>query len=163
MRPGVEDLQYARIAREEAVERAQAGRDRRSSRQAGLFATGRVFLGLVFVGSAVSTLAEWSVALASLQEALFDARALLPVAVGFQLLAGAALVVGWRARLFAALTIGHLVLALLIASPSLELELGRAVGLAHLGLVGALVMVVAHGPGRLSVDRALRRRRRLRA
>ncbi len=154
-----DDLQYARIAREDAKERAQLRRDKRRSWQMGLFATGRLFLGLVFIGSALSTIAEWSVTLASLQDLPFDVRSLLPVAVALQLLGGLALAVGFRARLFAVAMMVYGVVELLVATPSVELELGRALGLAHLGLAGALAMVAAHGAGRLSVDHALRKRR----
>jgi len=158
-----EDLQYERIAREEARERRRRRRDDRRSWQLGLFTTGRVFLGCVFAGSAAGIVAEWSSTLASLQDALFDARPLLPVAVGFQLLAGLALAVGFRARFFALAAMLYLAAELLVATPNLELDLGRAVGLAHLGLASALAMVAAHGAGPVSVDRVLRRRRAQRA
>ena len=156
------DLDYVEIARQQARDERAEVRDKRRGRGFGLFAMGRIFLGAVFVGLGIDMLLDYGGTVASLQETVIDVRPLLPFAIVLQLVLGACLVVGLRARLAARLLAGYLVLAIVLVPPSLVTDLGRAVAFATLGLVSALAMVAAHGAGRLSLDHLLGYRRRRR-
>jgi putative oxidoreductase len=163
MTPSIEELERSRIAREEQRERRHHAEDRMHAWRLGLFAAGRIFLGAVFVGSAVGMLADFSGTIASLQETVVDVHDLVPLAIGFQLIAGSAIVLGWFCRPAALAAATYLVSELMLVPPDLSTDLGRAVGFAHLGLLGALAMLAAHGAGRLSLDHVVDHRRRVRA
>ncbi len=158
----VEQLQHERASREQARAEASFARDKRQSWRLGLFTSGRVFLGLTFAGSAGSMLADFGGTVASLQETLFDVHRLLPFALVFQLAAGLCVAAGFYARLAAASLAAYLLASLLVVPPDLSLDLGRAIALANLGLIGALAMLASHGAGRLSADHARERRRKRR-
>jgi putative oxidoreductase len=163
MSPSVEELDRARIAREDRREARHRTEDQMHAWRLGLFAAGRIFLGAVFVGSAISMLLDYGGTVASLQETLVDVHDFIPLALGFQLLAGSALVLGFLTRPAALATAAYLMAELLLIPPDLSTDLGRAVAFSHLGLLGALAMLAAHGAGRLSLDHVIDHRRRVRA
>lgn len=160
MKPPREELDSVRIASEDLKESRDLASDKKRSWHLGLFAVGRVFLGAVFIGGGVEMLADYGGTLSSLQETVIDLHRWVPLAIGFQLAAGAAVALGLFARAIALTTAAYLVIALLLVPPDLASDLGRAVGFANIGLVSALCMVAAHGAGALSLDHLLARRRR---
>jgi putative oxidoreductase len=161
----------ARRAAEHAAERAAAAmaeqraerhsrHDDRGARQRGVFATGRLFLGLMFVCGAIEQLVDYSGTLASLMDAGVDVRSLVPFAIGLELIAGAMVALGLRVRWAAPALVGLVLLATLVMHPDLALALGRRAALENLGLVSALLMIAAHGAGPLSLDHVIIARRR---
>ncbi|MEO1182839.1 MAG: DoxX family protein [Cyanobacteria bacterium J06636_28] len=88
----------------------------------------------------------WSVPLAGLV-AIFT--------IAFQLLGGASLVVGYKARIGSGLLLAFLVPATLvfhnpIADPTQMIQF-----LKNLAIIGGLLMVIAHGAGPISLDNRL--------
>ncbi len=142
-----------------AKARAQA-REWRSAWQRGLYTTGRMFIGAVFVFAAVDKLVDWGGTLSSLEGTPLDPHSTLGPATAFELTLGSFLMVGLFSRLVALCLLGYVLAAVLVVHPDLSLDLGRAVAVANLGFAAALVMVLAHGGGALSLDRLIGRRGR---
>lgn len=159
MTPVLEERERVRLAREDATELRQRARDVKSSWHHGLFAAGRVFLGLVLIGSAASMFADYSETVASLQETVIDLHQWVWLGLALQLAGGAAIALGFHTRKAAFATAAYVVALLLLVPPDLSSDLGRATGFANLTLVSALAMVAAHGAGLLSLDHVFEKRR----
>lgn len=124
-------------------------------RQARLYALGRVLVAAIFIVSAVAKILSYSATLSALTDTLAEPRVLLPIGIGIELLGGAMLLAGLRARRVAMGLIGYLAAITLLLLTDLSNPFIRSAALSNLAFAGALLMIVAHGAGALSVDRFL--------
>jgi putative oxidoreductase len=123
------------------------------ARQAQLYALGRVLVAALFIVSAIAKLADFQATVNALSDTLAEPRLLVPIGIGIELLGGAMLLSGLRARAVATGLIGYLATVTLLINHDLSQALNRSMALSNLAFAGALLMVVAHGAGALSIDR----------
>jgi putative oxidoreductase len=126
-------------------------------RQAALYSTGRVLLAAVFLVSAIAKVADYRGTLLALRGVLADAELLLPIAIGLELVGGTLLLVGLKARAATVGLIAYLFTVTALMHHDLAVAVNRAFALTNLALVGALLMVVAHGAGAYSLDKLMGR------
>jgi putative oxidoreductase len=146
------------IAAYEAEQRLE--HDLRRNRQAQYYAAGRIFLATLFVASALAKMIQYRPTLNALSGALADAALLLPIAITIELIGGVFLAVGLKARAVAVGLIAYLGAVTLLLNSDLSNPLNRSMALANFAFAGALLMIIGHGGGALSVDRVLERSRK---
>lgn len=137
--------------------------DHRRAWRLGLFATGRLLLAVPFLSAGFDKAIDPGRAALLLSETVIDVHRVAPLVTAIELLLGVMLVSGWWTRRAAAAAIVYVGVAVLLMRPDLSVALGRAIAVANFALAGGLLMVVAHGPGRLSVDHVIARRWKRRA
>jgi putative oxidoreductase len=79
--------------------------------------------------------------------------ALLPVVVATEILGGLAIVLGWKTRIVAFLLAGFSVLTAVIFHRNFADQTQMIMFLKNLSIAGGFLLLVANGPGRLSLDR----------
>ena len=135
----------------QAFERAHQQEIRR--RPVAVHVAGRVLIAALFLISGFAKLATFDATRAAMEGAgLVSASALLPVAIFLELAGGLCLVAGFRVREVAtglAVYIGALTL---LMHHDFSMAVNRAFATANLGLIGALLLLVAHGSGAFSAD-----------
>lgn len=110
----------------------------------------RVFLALVFLNAGINHLSNFqNFAQGIADKGLPLATVLAAGTVVFQILGAIALIIGFKSKLGALLLIVFLVPATLLYHPPTT-DLTQF--LKNLGLIGGLMMVMAYGPGLISVD-----------
>ncbi len=127
--------------------------------QSSLYALARLMVAAVFLLAA--GLKIWSFTYTSGQLAargFQEPGTLLTLAIATELCGGLLLAIGYRVRLTAAGLIGYLVAVTLLWNLDFSKDVNWALALANFGFVTALLMLLAHGAGRLSVERALAHR-----
>lgn len=131
----------------------------------GLFVTGRVFVALPFLVAAFEKARDPERARHLLGAGVVDLRGALPMIIAVELGLGLLLAAGLWTRRTAVAAIAWLGCAVLALGPDLGGATGRVVAAGNLALAGGLLMLAAHGPGRLSADhlRSQHRRRRVAA
>jgi putative oxidoreductase len=72
----------------------------------------------------------------------------------FEVLLGIAMLVGFQARWMALLGAGFCVLAALLYHNNFADQIQAAIFFKNLGVAGAFLMIFAHGPGKLAIDKA---------
>ncbi|MBW6493246.1 MAG: DoxX family protein [Burkholderiaceae bacterium] len=77
---------------------------------------------------------------------------LLPLVVALEIGGAAALMLGWKTRLFALAFAGFLFLTAVIFHSDFEAPMERILFLKDLALAGGFLLIFAHGPGELSLD-----------
>jgi putative oxidoreductase len=127
-----------------------------------VYALGRVLLGGIFLAMAVEKLWRFHVNTDAMYSMGYsDAPILIAAAAVVEILAGAALVLGWKVRIAAGALIGYLATVTLIVNWDVSVALNRAFVLANVGCIAALLLVAAHGAGSLSLDREQAHHRRV--
>ena len=112
---------------------------------------GRLMLSLIFIVSGFGKIGAYSGTQAYM-ESMGVPGALLPAVIAFELLAGAALVLGWHARIAAFLMAGFSILSAAIFHAEFSDPMQQIMFLKNLGLAGGFLMIVALGPGPWSLD-----------
>jgi putative oxidoreductase len=123
---------------------------------------GRVFLSAVYLYSGVDKLIHRADAIAELQALkLPNPELLRPLVIAVQLIGGLMVLLGVQAHLGALLLLGFTALATLIAhrpfdhqGPARRMQF--TIALEHLAICGGLLLLVFLGPGRFSIDWAMR-------
>jgi putative oxidoreductase len=131
------------------------------NRQVQYYAAGRIFVSTLFVTSAVAKMLQYKDTVTALGNTLTDANMLLPFAIGIELIGGIALALGYQTRRIAIGLIGYLAAVTLLLNSDLSNPLNRSMALANFAFAGALLMIVGHGGGALSIDRFLERKQNL--
>ena len=123
---------------------------------------GRVFLSAVYLYSGVDKLIHRADAIAELQALkLPNPELLRPLVIAVQLIGGLMVLLGVQAHLGALLLLGFTALATLIAHRPFDHQ-GAArrmqftIALEHLAICGGLLLLACFGPGRFSIDWAMR-------
>jgi putative oxidoreductase len=120
---------------------------------------GRILLSLIFLISAAGKLFNFNGTAGMMSAKGFPVASLFLVgALAFELLGGLSVLTGYRARLGAAALIIFLIPTTLIfhnfwAYQGMEQQMQAAMFLKNLAIAGGLALVIAFGPGPLSVDK----------
>lgn len=115
---------------------------------------GRIFLSLIFLGSAATKVADPAGTQAYMAAyGLPMTGVLLVAAIATELLGGVALLFGWKTRPVAVVLTGFLLAATLIFHTSLGDQQQLLHFLKNLAILGGLVVLIGEGAGPLSLDR----------
>lgn len=142
------------VATYESEQRQKHNQQQRRSAQ--LYAVGRMFLATLFLVSGAAKLIDYSATLRSLDGVIAAPALVLPIAIAVELIGGALLFAGVQARRVSIGLIGWLAIITLFMHHDLTNPLNRTFALANMAFAGALLMIVAHGPGALSFERIFR-------
>jgi len=74
--------------------------------------------------------------------------------IALEILLGVAMLIGYQARYAALLGAGFCVLAAVLYHNNLADQIQAAMFFKNLGVAGAFLMIFAHGPGKLAIDKA---------
>ena len=136
-----------------------------STAPAGLFGSlaellGRLLLALLYLVSGFGKITGYAATVGYMQAMGVPALA-LPLVIALELLGAVAIAIGWQTRLVAFVMAGFTVLAALIFHHDLGDATQQVMFFKNLAIAGGFLLLVAHGPGRLSLDARARRRRRI--
>ena len=115
---------------------------------------GRLMLATIFVVAGVGKIGAYA-ATAGYMAALGVPAVLLPVVIALELGGGIALALGWQTRLVAFLLGGFTMLAALVFHNDLADQIQQIMFLKNTAIAGAFLMLLANGPGKLTLDRVL--------
>ena len=113
---------------------------------------GRILLSSLFVLSGLSKIGGYA-ATAGYMAALGVPAALLPLVIALELGGGLAIAFGWKTRIVAFLLGGFTALAALVFHNNLADQIQMIMFLKNASISGAFLMLLANGPGALSLDR----------
>jgi putative oxidoreductase len=117
---------------------------------------GRVLIAAIFILSGVSKIGGYAATQAYMNSAGVPG-ALLPLVILIELAGGIAIVVGAYTRIVALLLAGFCILTGLLFHAGSPDQTQQIMFMKNLGLAGGFLFLAASGPGRLSVDRFLRK------
>ncbi len=153
------DPQAARLALNARDRDERRERDNRRRRQLHLHLVGRVLMAGVFLFSAVAKLLAFdATARAMAATGLHDVELLLGLAIGLELVGGAALAAGYKVRAVAVGLIAYVATVTLLMHGDFAVAANRSFALANVAFVGGLMLLISHGAGELSADAGLARR-----
>ncbi|MGD8327139.1 MAG: DoxX family protein [Sphingomonadales bacterium] len=118
--------------------------------QLGLLA--RVFLGVLFLLSGIGKLQGYE-GFQSYMEAGGVPGALAPLVIAVEIIAGAAVIIGFQARLAALLLAGFSVLAAILYHTDFRNQMQIAMFLKDFAIAGGMLLVFIHGPGAYAVGK----------
>jgi len=113
---------------------------------------GRVLLSGLFLLSGVGKLGAYS-ATAGYMASLGVPGALLPLVIATEVLGAAAIIVGWNTRIVAFLLAGFSLVSALLFHNDFANQIQMVMFLKNVSIAGGFLLLVAHGAGRLSLDR----------
>ncbi|MBE9063889.1 DoxX family protein [cf. Phormidesmis sp. LEGE 11477] len=115
----------------------------------------RTFLAVIFINSGIGKLSNFSGTQQQIASAGLPLAAIVTVfTIAFQLLGGAALIVGYKAKIGSTLLLLFLVPATLVFHNPLVDPTQMTQFLKNLAIIGGLLMVTAYGSGPVSLDRS---------
>jgi putative oxidoreductase len=115
----------------------------------------RLFLGMLFLSSGIDKIGAYAET-ATYMNAAGVPGVLLPAVIAIELLGATVMALGWKTRLAAALLAGFSLAAAALFHAGEDS--GQAVQyLKNLAIAGGFLLLVVHGAGPLSLDRALQR------
>ena len=117
---------------------------------------GRIFLATLFLLSGLGKIGAYS-GTAAYMAALGVPAALLPVVIVTEVAGAAAIVAGWQTRITALLLAGYSLLTALIFHDNFANQIEMIMFLKNVSIAGGFLILVANGPGSLSLDRKLGR------
>jgi putative oxidoreductase len=117
---------------------------------------GRALLALLFLLSGLGKLGSYD-ATAGYMSAMGVSGALLPVVIATEVIGAAAIIIGWRTRVVAFLLAGFTLLSALIFHRNLADQIQMIMFFKNIAIAGGLLLLVANGAGRLSIDRRIAR------
>jgi putative oxidoreductase len=119
---------------------------------------GRVLLSVLFLISGLGKIGNYA-GTAAYMSALGVPAALLPLVIATEVLGAIALIVGWKTRITAFLLAGFTLLTGLVFHTHFADQIQAIMFFKNVAIAGGLLLVVAHGPGTLSLDRRFSRSR----
>ncbi len=114
--------------------------------------TGRILLSSIFINAGVSKLGAGYAGTQGYMEAMGVSGSLLPLVIATEVLAGIALLVGFKARIAAFLLAGFSLLSALLFHFDFGDQMQSILFMKNLAIAGGLLTVVAHGGGAWSID-----------
>ena len=114
--------------------------------------TGRVLLASLFLVSGLGKIGAYSGTVAYMASGGLP-EALLPLVVVTEILGAVAIVVGWKTRAVAVLLAAFTLLAAFIFHSNFADPMQMVHFLKNVAIAGGLLLLAAHGPGPLSIDR----------
>jgi putative oxidoreductase len=115
-------------------------------------AAGRVLLSAIFISAGISKLGAGYAGTQGYMEAMGVSGSLLPLVIATEILAGVALLVGFKARIAAFLLAGFSLLSAVLFHFDFSDQMQSILFMKNLAIAGGLLMVVAQGAGQWSVD-----------
>lgn len=129
------------------------------SRRELAYLLGRLFVGALFLLTAIAKVLHFGDTVVALRETgMVDAHVLLPAAIAVEATGALFLLAGYKVRRVALGLVVYLVTVTFLISFDLTNSVNADSALSNLGFAGALLMLAAHGAGRGSADAALERR-----
>ena len=126
------------------------------ARHSHFYTAGRLLLGVLFLSMAFTKAAHFTGTVTSVALAGYgDASILVGIALLLELAGGLMLALGWQVRVAAGGLIGYLVLVTVLLNWNLSVDTNRALALANLGFIAALLLLAAHGAGGASLEKIL--------
>lgn len=114
--------------------------------------SGRVLLAMLFLDSGLGKIGTYTATMDYMASAGVPGT-LLPVVIALEVLGGLALMVGWKTLVLSVLLAGFTLLSGAIFHGDLDDPMNRIHVLKNLSIVGGFILVIANGPGPLSLDR----------
>jgi putative oxidoreductase len=111
----------------------------------------RVLMALIFLLSGIGKLGAYS-ATAAYMAAAGIPGALLPLVIATEILGALAVMLGWKTRIAAFLVAGFSVLSAIGFHRNLADQMEMIQFLKDISIAGGFLLLVANGPGRLSID-----------
>lgn len=115
-------------------------------------ASGRVLLSAIFISAGISKLGAGYAGTQGYMEAMGVSGSLLPLVIATEILAGVALLVGFKARIAAFLLAGFSLLSAVLFHFDFGDQMQSILFMKNLAIAGGLLMVVAQGAGQWSLD-----------
>lgn len=148
------DPESAQRAFDDELHALHDERETLKARRAYYYAAGRIFVATLFVVAGLVKLVRFDATTQAMEASgLRDAAVLLAAGVAIEIVGGLMLAVGYRVRSAAVGLIIYLVAVTLTAHGDLTVDLNRAAWLANFAFIGALMMLLGHGAGPMSVER----------
>lgn len=113
---------------------------------------GRLLMSMIFIMAGVNKIGGYE-GTQGYMEAMGVPGMLLPVVILLELAGGAALLIGWKARIFAFLLAGFTLLSALIFHSNFADQTQMILFMKNLAIAGGLLFILAFGPGKLSLDK----------
>ncbi|SRR5258708_755658 len=117
---------------------------------------GRILLSVLFLLSGLGKIGAYA-GTAAYMSSVGVPSALLPVVIATEVLGGLAIIVGWKTRIAAFLLAGYSLLSALIFHNNFGDQLQMIMFLKNVSIAGGFLLLVATGPGALSIDRRIAR------
>lgn len=114
--------------------------------------TGRVLLSAIFISAGVSKLGAGYAGTQGYMEAMGVSGALLPLVIVTEILAGLAVLLGFKTRIAAFLLAGFSLLAALLFHFDFADQMQYILFMKNLAIAGGLLILVAHGGGAFAID-----------
>jgi putative oxidoreductase len=115
---------------------------------------GRILLGAIFLISGLGKITAFA-GTAAYMASLSVPGALLPAVIATEVLGAIAIIVGWKTRIAAFLLAGFTLLAGFLFHSNFADQIQMIMFLKNVAIAGGLLLLVANGPGPLSIDRRL--------
>jgi putative oxidoreductase len=119
---------------------------------------GRILLASLFLLSGLSKLGPGYAATAQYMNAVGVSGALLPLVIATEIVGGLAIIVGWQTRIVAFLLAGFTLLSAALFHNNLGDQVQMVMFLKNVSIAGGFLILVANGPGVLSLDHRLARK-----
>ena len=149
------------LAQEEQARRAQ--RNIVNTRHMYFYVAGRMLIGLLFSAAAIAKIVSFDDTRIALNHVGVSAPSfVLTGAILIELLGGILIGIGHTVRRAAAVLIAYLGAVTVLALVYAAADVGLVLALINVGFACSLLMLVAYGPGRFSLERLLKRRTVLR-
>jgi putative oxidoreductase len=147
------------IAAWDSLHRAET-RDRQNQ-FAHFYTAGRLLMAVLLFWMAYTRLGRFAATVDYVSAAGYGhASALVGLAFFLEIAGGVLLAVGWRVRTAAGVLIAYLVMVTVLLNWNQSDAANHAVAVANLGFIAALIFLIAHGAGAVSLERYLSRRAR---
>ena len=114
-------------------------------------AVGRFLIALIFVMSGVNKIPGYE-STQGFMESMGVPGALLPAVIAVEVVAGLAIIIGWRTRLAAFLLAGFTLLSAVIFHSNFGDQMQMILFMKNLAITGGLLFLVANGGGAFSMD-----------
>jgi putative oxidoreductase len=115
---------------------------------------GRILLSIIFLLSGIGKITGYAETQAYMASQGVPGE-LLPVVIAVELLGAIAIMVGWKTRVAAFFLAGFTLVSALIFHSNLQDQMQMIMFLKNAAIAGGFLLLVAYGPGMLSVDRKL--------
>ena len=113
---------------------------------------GRLLMSIIFIMAGINKIGGYE-GTQGYMEAMGVPGMLLPVVILLEIGAGAALLIGWKARIFAFLLAGFTLLSAILFHNNFGDQMQMILFMKNLAISGGLLFVVAFGPGLWSLDK----------
>ena len=113
---------------------------------------GRLLMSVIFIMAGINKIGGYEGTQGYMQ-AMGVPGMLLPAVIALEIGAGAALLIGWKARIFAFLLAGFTLLSAILFHNNFGDQTQMIMFMKNLAIAGGLLFVLAFGPGEWSLDK----------